>query len=172
MENGIRNIFFNSYFTLELWLSMHFFWLLIHGWRNALLAQKIWLLNKDACKYILLFMFSYPITNQNLFHRMHSVILSMESILFGLFVIAIMCDQFSAIFSDETAVEQVNKRHYHSTNIIHSFISKVKKQGPYRSKRPKMSLLREICGRTHPIMWLFPCSSAPKGPEMSYTMPI
>ena len=40
--------------------------------------------------------------------RMHSVILSMESILFGLFVSAILCDQLQAIFSDETAVEQVS----------------------------------------------------------------
>ena len=39
---------------------------------------------------------------------MHSVILSMESILFGLFVSAILCDQLQAIFSDETAVEQVS----------------------------------------------------------------
>ena len=39
--------------------------------------------------------------------RMHSVIVAMESILFGLFVVAIFCDQITAIFSDETAVEQV-----------------------------------------------------------------
>ncbi|MCL4135590.1 UNVERIFIED_CONTAM: hypothetical protein GTU68_032023 [Idotea baltica] len=85
---------------------------------------------------------------------MHSVILSMESILFGLFVVAIMCDQFSAILADETAIEQV------------------KRQGPYRSRRPKMSLLREVCGRTHPALWVFPCTSAPKGSDMSYTLPI
>lgn len=39
--------------------------------------------------------------------RLHSVILSMESILFGLFVLAIMWDQMQAILTDETAVEQV-----------------------------------------------------------------
>ena len=31
----------------------------------------------------------------------------MESVLFGMFVIAIACDQFEAIFTDETLVEQV-----------------------------------------------------------------
>lgn len=46
--------------------------------------------------------------------RLHSVILVVESGLFGLFVTAIMCDQLQAIFGDETAVEQA------------------KQQGPYR----------------------------------------
>ncbi|XP_018028010.1 palmitoyltransferase ZDHHC3 [Hyalella azteca] len=74
---------------------------------------------------------------------MHSVILSMESILFGLFVSAILCDQLQAIFSDETAVEQV------------------KRQGPYRGHRPKLALMGEVCGKSHPLLWLLPCSSAP-----------
>jgi hypothetical protein len=47
-------------------------------------------------------------------YRLHSVILVVESGLFGLFVTAIMCDQLQAIFGDETAVEQA------------------KQQGPYR----------------------------------------
>ena len=34
----------------------------------------------------------------------------MESVLFGMFVIAIACDQFEAIFSDETLVEQAKKQ--------------------------------------------------------------
>lgn len=48
---------------------------------------------------------------------LHSVILVLESILFGMFVCAIACDQFDAIFSDETLVEQA------------------KRQGPYRPKK-------------------------------------
>lgn len=46
----------------------------------------------------------------------------MESILFGLFVIAIMCDQFSAIFADETQVEQVSR----PRSIVYSHSSRVR----------------------------------------------
>ncbi|KAH9368958.1 hypothetical protein HPB48_015994 [Haemaphysalis longicornis] len=59
--------------------------------------------------------------------RIHSVCLLVESILFGVFVIAIMCDQ--AILSDETAIEQMQKK------------------GPFRARKPKMALLSEVCGR-------------------------
>jgi len=72
---------------------------------------------------------------------LHSILLLLESALFGLFVIAIMFDQFTAIFQDETAIEAVQNR------------------GPYRIHRQKMALLREICGRGHPALWLLPCSS-------------
>ena len=68
----------------------------------------------------------------------HSVILVVESILFGLFVIAIGCDQISAILNDETAVEHV------------------KKEGPHRAKKSNYQLMQEIFGREHPIMWLWP----------------
>ena len=44
------------------------------------------------------------------FIRLHSIILVVESGLFGLFVTAIMCDQMQAIFGDETAVEQVKQQ--------------------------------------------------------------
>ena len=68
-----------------------------------------------------------------------------ECVLFGMFVIAIMFDQLNAIFSDETAVEQVQN------------------SGPYRPLKPKMVLLAEVCGRGHPIEWFLPCltSSTP-----------
>lgn len=72
---------------------------------------------------------------------LHSILLLLESALFGLFVIAIMFDQLSAIFQDETAIEAIQNR------------------GPYRNHRQKMALLREICGRGHPFLWLLPCSS-------------
>lgn len=75
---------------------------------------------------------------------LHSVILVLESVLFGMFVIAIGCDQMEAIFSDETLVEQV------------------KKQGPYRPRKPKMALLAEVCGRGHPLTWILPCYSLPR----------
>ncbi len=74
---------------------------------------------------------------------LHSVILVLESVLFGMFVIAIGCDQFEAIFTDETLVEQA------------------KRQGPYRPRKPKMALMAEVCGRGHPITWLLPCQGTP-----------
>ncbi|XP_045209987.2 palmitoyltransferase ZDHHC3-like [Mercenaria mercenaria] len=67
----------------------------------------------------------------------HSIILVIECLLFGLFVIAIGCDQLSAIFNDETGVEYV------------------KKEGLHRS-HSKMFLLREIFGHGHPCWWLCP----------------
>lgn len=39
----------------------------------------------------------------------HSVLLVVESLLFGMFVLAIGCDQLSAILSDETGIEHVKK---------------------------------------------------------------
>lgn len=72
---------------------------------------------------------------------LHSILLLLESALFGLFVIAIIIDQLNAIFQDETAIEAIQNR------------------GPYRNHRKKIALLREICGRGHPISWLLPCST-------------
>ncbi|KAK3793222.1 hypothetical protein RRG08_014322 [Elysia crispata] len=68
----------------------------------------------------------------------HSIVLVVESILFGLFVIAIGCDQMSAILNDETAVEHV------------------KKEGPARARKSRIVLLQEVFGRGHPITWLWP----------------
>ena len=71
--------------------------------------------------------------------RLHSVLLCLESVLFGMFVTAVLVDQFQAILGDETAVEQIQH------------------QGPYRPLKPKIVLLNEVCGRTHPVLWLLPC---------------
>ena len=62
------------------------------------------------------------------YFRVHSIILVIESLLFGLFVIAIGCDQLSSIFDDTTAVEFV------------------KKEGIKRNKS-KWSLLQEVFGK-------------------------
>ncbi|CAG7716678.1 unnamed protein product [Allacma fusca] len=78
---------------------------------------------------------------------LHSVILMLESLLFGMFVMAIMIDQLSAVFSDETAVEHV------------------KKLGRHRPRKPRMTLLSEICGRGPVLLWVLPCHSAPLGIE-------
>lgn len=71
---------------------------------------------------------------------LHSVLLFLESTLFGLFVICIMVDQLHAIMYDETAVEQVQQR-------------------GRQSLKPKMVLLKEVCGRGNVITWILPCSS-------------
>lgn len=42
---------------------------------------------------------------------LHSVILIMESALFGMFVIAILYDQMDAIYNDQTTVEQTIYKH-------------------------------------------------------------
>lgn len=70
---------------------------------------------------------------------MHCIILSVESILFGILVSAVLSLQLQAIFGDETSVEQIQN------------------QGPYRPLKPKFVLLSEVCGRTHPVFWLLPC---------------
>lgn len=72
---------------------------------------------------------------------LHSVVLLIESALFGLFVCAIMVDQLHAILYDETAIEAVQMK------------------GPYRYNRPKLLLMAEVCGKGHPLLWFFPCSS-------------
>ncbi|PAV72100.1 hypothetical protein WR25_20787 isoform E [Diploscapter pachys] len=66
---------------------------------------------------------------------LHSIFLAMEAALFGMFVLAVSCDQVSAIFSDETAVEAVQRRSrmdYRRSNV---------------RRRSRMSLLKEVCGR-------------------------
>ena len=88
----------------------------------------------------------------------------MESVLFGMFVIAIACDQFEAIFSDETLVEQAKKQVSHAIVQFRApIISSL--QGPFRPRRPRLALLSEVCGRGHPLMWLLPCHS---GENISY----
>lgn len=55
-----------------------------------------------------------------------------------------MIDQMHAILYDETAVEAVQLK------------------GGYRTHRPKLMLLSEVCGRGHPLLWLLPCSEVRK----------
>ena len=68
--------------------------------------------------------------------RVHSIILVIESLLFGLFVIAIGCDQLSSIFDDTTAVEFV------------------KKEGSKRNKS-NWALLQEVFGKGSYILYAF-----------------
>uniref|UniRef100_A0A9J2P740 Palmitoyltransferase n=1 Tax=Ascaris lumbricoides TaxID=6252 RepID=A0A9J2P740_ASCLU len=77
---------------------------------------------------------------------LHTIFLSIESALFGLFVSAVSCDQLQAIFNDETAVEAVQRGN-----------NRLEKVG----RRSKRALLREVCGTDSVVMWFVPCSSLP-----------
>lgn len=50
---------------------------------------------------------------------LHSVILIMESALFGMFVIAILYDQMDAIYNDQTTIEQTI---YKRPNPLHRYV--------------------------------------------------
>lgn len=72
---------------------------------------------------------------------LHCVILVLESVLFGMFVVAILVDQFRAILSEETPLDKM--------------------QG-YRKSSRAISLLSQICGRGHPLLWMLPCQNTPR----------
>jgi len=108
---------------------------------SMLMIALGWLYPCEGCSAV-----SVMVKQQRL---MHSVILSMESILFGMFVAAILCDQLQAIFADETAIEQIQR------------------SGPHRPGRPAMATLREVCGAGHPLVWLLPCAAPPHQHSLS-----
>uniref|UniRef100_A0A914P427 Palmitoyltransferase n=2 Tax=Panagrolaimus TaxID=55784 RepID=A0A914P427_9BILA len=76
----------------------------------------------------------------------HTICLGIESALFGLFVVAVSCDQLQAIFNEETIVEAVMRRNTR------------RRRAP---KRPKRELLGEVCGPGHWTLWMLPCNSLP-----------
>ncbi|RXN06426.1 palmitoyltransferase ZDHHC3-like protein [Labeo rohita] len=74
----------------------------------------------------------------------HYIILLVESILFGVFVLVIFYDQLVSIITDETPIEQMRNRlmkdkpnNTHPTHITHT-------------RKPKIALLREVFGRDFP----------------------
>lgn len=79
-----------------------------------------------------------------LFFSLHCVILVLESIMFGIFVIAILIYQFQAIFDDETAIERLQGSHSNRRNT------------------KTFALLSQVCGKSHPIFWLLPCHNPPR----------
>ncbi|XP_046388189.1 palmitoyltransferase ZDHHC3 [Ischnura elegans] len=89
---------------------------------------------------------------------LHSVILVLESTLFGMFVGAILADQIQAILTDETGVEQVQSM-------------RLKGRPQRRSKHPRYTLMAEVCGRGHPLLWLLPCMSSPSASRNSPSSP-
>jgi len=68
----------------------------------------------------------------------HTIILLIESLLFGIFVTAVLTDQLQAVFTDETTVERW-------------------KVGKTSSTKPRSVLLAEVCGPGPTYLWLLPC---------------
>ncbi|VUZ39882.1 unnamed protein product [Hymenolepis diminuta] len=90
----------------------------------------------------------------------HSIMLVVISCLFGLFVLAIFSDQMSAIFSDETAVEHIQrvKPRAGRSNAL-EFLDERNSDpetGSYR-KISKFELLKDVCGAGPMWLWPFPC---------------
>lgn len=91
-----------------------------------------------------------------MFCRLHSVILMLESLLFGMFVLAILIDQFSAIFTDETIVEQHIHGKKHGPSGARSSSTSSSRRGS-GVKKSKMDSLRDVCGTGHFLLWILPC---------------
>ncbi|XP_058877647.1 palmitoyltransferase ZDHHC7 [Acipenser ruthenus] len=80
----------------------------------------------------------------------HYIILLVESILFGVFVMVIFYDQLVSIISDETPIEQVRNR-----------LMKDKGASRPHPCKPTLALLREVFGRGSMLCWLLPLHSSP-----------
>ncbi|XP_014220040.1 palmitoyltransferase ZDHHC3 [Copidosoma floridanum] len=74
---------------------------------------------------------------------LHCVILGLESVMFGTFVIAILVYQFQAILDDETTIERLQT-------------------SSHRRNTKTFALLSQVCGKSHPIFWLLPCHNPPR----------
>ncbi|MGH0185086.1 UNVERIFIED_CONTAM: hypothetical protein FKN15_016877 [Acipenser sinensis] len=71
----------------------------------------------------------------------HYIILLVESILFGVFVMVIFYEQLVSIISDETPIEQVRNR-----------LMKDKGVSRPHPRKPTLALLREVFGRAGPVI--------------------
>lgn len=72
----------------------------------------------------------------NTLYRIHIALLILASIIFGIFSIAVLCDQVSGVFNDQTNIERL--------------------KGQKRPKRGRMNMLRETCGYISMALWLCP----------------
>ncbi|VDK49483.1 unnamed protein product [Taenia asiatica] len=92
--------------------------------------------------------------------RIHSIVLVVISCLFGLFVFAILSDQLSAIFNDETAVEHVQRVNPRGDRKQMQRLLNGEDGDPeiggYR-KLSKYELLRDVCGSGPLWLWPLPC---------------
>lgn len=81
---------------------------------------------------------------------LHTIVISIESALFGMFVIAVSCDQLQAIWNDETAVEAVQRRGVRVP----------------RRQKSSWNALSQVCGYGGLLTWLLPCSNVPHSAEV------
>ncbi|KAK5848177.1 hypothetical protein PBY51_005813 [Eleginops maclovinus] len=97
----------------------------------------------------------------------HYIILLVESVLFGLFVMVIFYDQLVSIITDETPIEQLRNRLMimgrgsSSSSSSSSSTSSPQPPPPPHTRKPKLALLREVFGRGSVFCWLLPLHSSP-----------
>uniref|UniRef100_A0ABD2XHM7 Palmitoyltransferase n=1 Tax=Trichogramma kaykai TaxID=54128 RepID=A0ABD2XHM7_9HYME len=100
------------------------------------------------CLVLMSWMFDCPNCSNDITIKqtriLHCVILVLESVLFGMFVIAILVYQFQAIFEDETAIDKIQGNRSHT------------------KRKSAFKLLAQVCGKSHPLLWLLPCQRTPK----------
>ncbi|CAL1590166.1 unnamed protein product [Knipowitschia caucasica] len=94
----------------------------------------------------------------------HYIILLVESVLFGVFVMVIFYDQLVSIITDETPIEQMKNRlmliNRGPASSSSSSSSQVTNHTPH-TRKPKLALLREVFGRGSVLCWLFPLHTSP-----------
>uniref|UniRef100_A0A8C7Y284 Palmitoyltransferase n=1 Tax=Oryzias sinensis TaxID=183150 RepID=A0A8C7Y284_9TELE len=96
----------------------------------------------------------------------HYIILLVESVLFGVFVMVIFYDQLVSIITDETPIEQMkNRLMIRDRNSLSS--SSQQSHHPPHTRKPKLALLREVFGRGG-ITFALRCSCTEKVTEQSF----
>uniref|UniRef100_A0AC35U3G6 A2M_N_2 domain-containing protein n=1 Tax=Rhabditophanes sp. KR3021 TaxID=114890 RepID=A0AC35U3G6_9BILA len=73
---------------------------------------------------------------------LHTIFLTIESSMFGMFVLAVSCDQLQAIFKDETPIERLQRRGYSGR----------------RTSKSKYSQMAKVCGQAKWYKWFIPCT--------------
>ncbi|TNN36015.1 Palmitoyltransferase ZDHHC3 [Liparis tanakae] len=92
----------------------------------------------------------------------HYIILLVESVLFGVFVMVIFYDQLVSIITDETPIEQMkNRLMMKERGSSSSSSSPPAPPPPTHTRKPKLALLREVFGRGSVLCWLLPLHSSP-----------
>lgn len=74
----------------------------------------------------------------------HTIILLIFGLLFGIFVAAVLTDQLQGIFTDETMIEKCQHQRGFPT-------------------KPRSILLKELFGSGSMLLWLLPCRISSKG---------
>lgn len=97
----------------------------------------------------------------------HYIILLVESVLFGVFVMVIFYDQLVSIITDETPIEQMRNRltvikdRGSSSSSSSASLSLRLPHQLSHTRKPKLALLREVFGRGSIFCWLLPLHSSP-----------